>query len=213
MMRPQIKICGMKHNVTEVAGLHPEYLGFIFYDKSPRNFTGEIPNISGDISRVGVFVNATLNFINECISKHHLKVIQLHGDETPEFCKELRGDLLLSGNESIQLWKVFHIRDKFDFGKLTPYESHVDAFLFDTKGTSRGGNGIAFNWKVLGEYSSEKPFILSGGIGQEEVEKVKDIIRTGLPIVAVDINSRFEREPGLKDIKMLKRFIDELSRE
>jgi phosphoribosylanthranilate isomerase len=201
----------MKHNVAEVAGLQPDYLGFIFFENSPRNFTGEIPKLSEQIAKVGVFVNASIDFINESIQRHHLNVIQLHGEESPEFCEMLRNKQMKTGDESIRIWKVFHILDHFDFNNLKPYESYVDTFLFDTKGRTPGGTGLVFNWQVLSGYNSEKPFVLSGGIGIKEVGKVKDIMQTGLPVLAVDLNSRFEQEPGLKDIEELKRFIDELS--
>jgi phosphoribosylanthranilate isomerase len=210
-MRPGIKICGMKHNVAEVAALQPDYLGFIFYENSPRNFTGEIPKLSEQSAKVGVFVNAGIDFIIKSIRRHHLNVIQLHGNETPEFCELLRNKQIKTGNESLRIWKVFHILDHFDFNSLKPYENYVDAFLFDTKGSTPGGTGLVFNWDVLSGYDSEIPFVLSGGIGLKDVRKVKDIIESGLPILAVDVNSRFEKEPGLKDIEELNRFIDELS--
>jgi phosphoribosylanthranilate isomerase len=210
-MRPRIKICGMKHNVAEVAGLRPDYLGFIFYENSPRNFTSEIPKLAEDIIKVGVFVNATIDFIYESIRKHQLNVIQLHGNETPVFCEALRNKRIKTNDETVRIWKVFHILDHFDFNSLQPYENCVDAFLFDTKGTTPGGTGLVFDWQLLSGYNSETPFVLSGGIGLKEAGRVKEVIKTGLPVLAIDVNSRFEKKPGLKDVEELKKFIDELS--
>ncbi len=202
----KIKICGMKYNLEEVAKLQPDYLGFIFYDKSPRNFDGKISNIAEEISRVGVFVNANIEEILEKIIAFKLDVIQLHGEETPNFCIELSA---LSPNE-IEIWKVFSMKDSFDFTQLRSYENAVDKFLFDTKGKQKGGNGYAFNWDVLADYNSQKPFILSGGIGLDELPEIKKILKTGLPIHAIDVNSKFEISPGLKNTTDLKKIIDDL---
>ena len=209
-MRPAIKICGMKYNIAEVAGLGPDYLGFIFYDSSPRNYVGEIPDIPDHIKKVGVFVNSSLEFINKCIRNHHLQVIQLHGDESVEFCSSLRAAHANSSTQPIEIWKVFHILDSFDFKRLQPFERYVNAFLFDTKGTTRGGTGTAFDWNVLKDYNSKIPFVLSGGIGPGDLQKLKKAFSLGISVKAIDINSRFETEPGLKDIEKLKKFIDEI---
>jgi len=212
MNRIKLKICGMKHNLEEVSQLKPDYLGFIFYDKSPRSFEGDIPNLDSSISRVGVFVNASLEKISEKIKRYKLDVIQLHGNETPSFCNELS---LLVGNASnlpgtIEIWKVFSIKDSFNFNQLAAYEPIVDKFLFDTKGKEKGGNGYVFDWNVLKDYASGKPFILSGGIGLEEIPALKTILETELPIHAIDVNSKFESSPGFKNIHDLKKLIDEL---
>lgn len=201
-MKPLLKICGMKYNVAEMATLQPAYLGFIFYEKSPRNFEGSIPIISTNIKKVGVFVNEVVDIILEKIMFHKLDVIQLHGEESPEYISEL--------NTDIEVWKVFSVGETFDFNQLTPYEKVVDKFLFDTKGKNQGGNGVVFNWGVLQNYSSKKPFILSGGIGLEEVDAIHKLIERGLPIYAIDVNSKFEIRPGLKNSRDLKQFIDEL---
>lgn len=190
----------MKYNTQEVAALQPDYLGFIFYDKSPRDFQGVIPDIQDSIQKVGVFVDTEIAFAKAKIAQHQLDVIQLHGSESPAYIQELRS------NCSVQIWKVFAIKDQFDFKRLNAYEGLIDAFLFDTKGTQKGGNGYTFDWNVLKEYTSQTPFVLSGGIGLEEIEKVKEILTTDLPILALDVNSKFEVEPGLKSIKELKEF-------
>jgi phosphoribosylanthranilate isomerase len=205
-MNVKLKVCGMKYNSDEVASLQPDYLGFIFYDKSPRFFEGEIPKLPPEVRKVGIFVNATLEEISEKIKKHQLNVIQLHGDETPQFCEKLFAQCQTELAQ-VEVWKVFGIKDSFDFEVLKPYEKVVDKFLFDTRGKERGGTGKTFNWDVLQSYPSKKPFILSGGIGLEEIEELKKILQTELPIYAVDVNSKFESKPGLKNITDLKTFI------
>ena len=196
----KIKICGMKYseNILEVSQLLPDYLGFIFYEKSSRFFDGEIPEISKSIKKVGVFVNATLEEIKSKIKKYDLDLIQLHGNETPEFCSNLM-------QESLEIIKVFSVDDDFDFQILEAYENVCDYFLFDTKGKLHGGNGFTFNWQILEKYKSKKPLFLSGGIGIEEIAKIKTL---NLPIFAIDVNSKFEMEPGLKDINKLKFMVD-----
>ncbi len=202
----KIKICGMKYNTQEVAALQPDYLGFIFYEKSKRDFGDlEIPELPEGIDRVGVFVDADIAFAKAKITQHNLKVIQLHGSESPEYIKELQG-CLVECSRDLKIWKVFGIKDSFDFEQLIPYEGLVDAFLFDTKGKEKGGNGYTFDWSVLKNYTSQTPIILSGGIGLEEVEKVKEILATDLPIIALDVNSKFEDKPGLKNIEKLTEF-------
>ncbi len=192
----KLKICGMKYpeNILEVSQLLPDYLGFIFYEKSSRFFDGKIPKIPNSIKKVGVFVDATLEDINSKIKKYNLNLIQLHGNETKEFCLNLKKD-------KIEIIKVFSVDDDFDFEVLKEYENVCDYFLFDTKGKLHGGNGITFNWQILENYKSKKPLFLSGGIGIEEISKIKNL---NLPIFAIDVNSKFEIEPGLKNIKLLE---------
>ncbi len=196
-------------NIQTVATLLPDYLGFIFYEKSPRNFEGDIPKLPDSIKKTGVFVDASIEFIIKKVTQYNFKAIQLHGDETPEYCQNLDAKLL-DHRKSIEIWKVFSIKDEFDFNRLKPYEGIVDYFLFDTKGKEKGGNGYTFNWSVLKNYSSTTPFILSGGIGLTEIKKIKEILKTDLPIHGIDVNSKFEIEPGLKNIKELKKFITTL---
>ncbi len=188
-------------NILKVSQLLPDYLGFIFYEKSSRYFDGEILEIPNSIKKVGVFVNARLMEINGKIKKYDLDLIQLHGDETPEFCENLKHDKI----EIIQIIKVFSVDDDFDFDELEPFENVCDYFLFDTKGKLHGGNGITFNWQILEKYKSKKPLFLSGGIGIDEIEKIKTL---KLPIFAIDVNSKFEIEPGLKNINKLKLMVD-----
>ena len=198
----KLKICGMKYhdNILEIGSLLPDYMGFIFWEKSPRFFDGIIPNLPRTIKKVGVFVNATTSEILDKIEKYDLHAIQLHGQESVEFCLNLKEEI---GNE-IEIIKVFSVADDFDFEVLAPFDSACDYFLFDTKGKLPGGNGRTFDWKVLEKYPSTKPFFLSGGIGLAEIDSIKEILKTNLPIHALDLNSKFEIEPGLKNIQLCR---------
>jgi phosphoribosylanthranilate isomerase len=201
----KIKICGMgsPENILEVAALQPDYLGFIFFEKSERNFTGSIPELSDSIIKTGVFVNATLEFVLEKINKYNFGAVQLHGKESPEYCQKIK-------KLEVEVFKVFSIKNDFDFETLKPYESSVDYFLFDTKGKHPGGNGFVFDWSVLKKYNSKIPFILSGGIGLNEAEAVKEIMKSDLPVYALDLNSKFEIQPALKDTVSLKEFLNKI---
>lgn len=197
----------MKYNTAQVAALQPDYLGFIFYEGSKRNFTYDAPDLPKSVKKAGVFVDASVDFVLEKIEHFKLDVIQLHGDESPSYCYNLKK----RAGKNVQLWKVFRILDSFNFEKLKPYEELVQAFLFDTKGKEKGGNGYLFNWDVLKAYPFQTPFVLSGGIGLEEVSMVKEILKTNLPILAIDVNSKFESAPGLKNIEDLGIFIKKLN--
>ncbi len=207
----KLKVCGMKYqeNIAEVAKLQPDYLGFIFYKKSPRFFDGIIPSIPKSIKKVGVFVDASIPFILEKVKKYSLDAIQLHGTESPDFCVRCHAELVEASN-SIEIIKVFAIKDDFNFNRLKPYETVCNYYLFDTKGKLPGGNGYTFNWKVLKDYPSSKPFLLSGGIGPGETENVLSFLRMqeSKYCHAIDVNSKFETEPGLKNIELLKKFKD-----
>ena len=197
-----------QENITHVAKLKPDYLGFIFHEKSPRNFDGVIPGISNQIQKVGVFVDEKVEYIVRQIEKYQLSVIQLHGHESPEICRLLK-------STKAKVVKVFSIKDTFDFSILAPYEDACDYFLFDTKGKLPGGNGYTFNWDVLKSYpsTSTKPFFLSGGIGLNEVGKIKEFQKSEASkyCYALDVNSKFEIEPGLKNIEKIKEFKEHLS--
>ena len=203
----KLKICGMKYedNITEVANLQPDYLGFIFHEPSLRHFEGSIPEISNSIEKVGVFVDEKVEFISQQIEKYKLSIIQLHGHETPETCRLLKFS-------SASVIKVFSIKDEFDFSMLETYEDVCDYFLFDTKGKLPGGNGYTFNWDVLKNYPSTKPYFLSGGIGLDQVEKLKEFKKSNASkyCYVIDVNSKFEIEPGLKNIELLKEFKSQL---
>ena len=218
----RLKVCGMKYqdNILDVATLQPDYLGFIFHEPSPRNFDGFIPELSKQIQKVGVFVDKEIGFILDKIKTHQLGAIQLHGSESVEFCDALRHAELVSASHQknpkqvqVELIKVFSIKDEFDFSVLKPYEEVCDYYLFDTKGKLPGGNGYTFNWDALKEYPSTKPFFLSGGIGLNEVENIKLFLKTEASkyCCAIDVNSKFEIKPGLKNIEKLKEFKKQLS--
>ena len=200
----KLKICGMKYpdNILEVGSLLPDYMGFIFWDKSARYFDGTLPTLPKTIKKTGVFVNASQDDILEKVTKYDLQAVQLHGHESVAFCQELKNILA----KSIEIIKVFSVDSEFDFNQLEPFETVCDYFLFDTKGKLPGGNGTTFDWKVLEQYPSQKPFFLSGGIGLDEIDLVKQILKTDLPIYAIDVNSKFEIEARLKDKEKLDRF-------
>lgn len=201
----------MKYNIEEVAALQPDYLGFIFWKPSKRFFDGSIPKLPRTTGKVGVFVDANIDEILDRTNTYGLNAIQLHGNESPEFCAKLKEQFEYQ-NIKIDILKVFSIIDSFDFSQLSPYEKSSDFFLFDTKGKLPGGNGYQFNWKVLKGYPSKKPYFLSGGIGLEELDNVLEFLQKeeSKYCHAIDVNSRFEISPGLKDIDKLKKFKNRL---
>ncbi|APA63434.1 phosphoribosylanthranilate isomerase [Maribacter sp. 1_2014MBL_MicDiv] len=207
----KLKICGMKLNTSEVAQLRPDYLGFIFWEHSARFFDGEIPELPHTINKVGVFVDADINYIITLVKKHQLQGLQLHGHESPEYCRQVAEELMKL-NKKIEIIKVFSIKDEFDFESLTPYEDVCDFYLFDTKGKLPGGNGYTFNWSVLKNYPSNKPFFLSGGIGLNSLDKINEFMKSPESkfCYAIDVNSKFEIDPGLKNIEELQKFKEAL---
>lgn len=201
-METKLKICGMKNpeNILEISKLHPDFMGFIFWKKSSRYLSEDIPKLPEIIQKVGVFVNETIENVLSIVQKHDLRFVQLHGDESVEYCQNLF-------QKNVRIIKVFSIENSFDFSSLKPFEPYANYFLFDTKGKLPGGNGTTFNWEILKKYNSEKPFFLSGGIGISEIENLKKL---NLPIFAIDINSKFETAPGLKNPELIKQFISKL---
>ncbi|MFK7782332.1 phosphoribosylanthranilate isomerase [Psychroserpens sp.] len=203
----KIKICGMKNkdNILNVAKLNPEFMGFIFYKKSPRYFNTVIPDLPESIKKIGVFVDETFDYIKGIVQKHNLQGAQLHGNESPELCKQLK-------DINCIVIKVFSIKDSFDFNSLEPYENVCDYYLFDTKGKQPGGNGYKFDWSVLKKYSSIKPFLLSGGIGPNELDNLLLFLKRPEAFFchALDLNSKFETNLGLKNTEKLKAFKDQL---
>lgn len=204
----KLKVCGLKHerNIKELMQLPIDYMGFIFYKKSLR-FVEEqlsfdfIRTIPKHIKKTGVFVNENSYSIFDKIAHYDLDMIQLHGNETPELCAELK--------PYIKVMKAFQIQDDFDFKQLENYLSVVDYFLFDSSSESYGGSGKAFNWHLLKNYNYNIPFFLSGGINEEHIEEIKQL---HIPqLIAIDINSKFETEPGLKNTEHLKQFILKLN--
>lgn len=201
-----LKVCGMRdtNNVADLLEIGPDYIGFIFFEKSKRH-VAQFPNVEVPlaIKKVGVFVNETLENITEKVQEYELKAVQLHGDETPEFCSELSKSI-----PAIEIFKAFSVDELFDFNETKPYDAVCDVFVFDTKGKERGGNGVKFNWELLLNYKGTTPYLLSGGIGLEDIPLLKEFVQTSASedCMGVDVNSGFEVEPGLKKIKELKQF-------
>ena len=204
----KLKVCGMKYpdNIRKLSELKPDFIGFIFYDKSKR-FIGDRLNINKlnideTIEKVGVFVNASIKYILDEVQKYGLNLVQLHGNESPEFCNELQ-------QQNIKISKAFQVGEDFDFSELANYQAVCDYFLFDTKTTLYGGSGKKFNWQILEKYDNRKPFFLSGGIGLEDIGEIRKL--KNLNIYAIDINSKFEIEPGVKDIEKIRKFKEALN--
>jgi len=196
----QIKVCGLKNSdeIKKIDALQlTDYLGLIFYEKSPRNFQGESP-IMTKSKKVGVFVNENRSLIIEKAQKYHLDFVQLHGNESPEFCHLV--------NEKVPVIKVFHLEEDFPFKVLNGYVGHAKYFLFDTPSPEKGGTGRKFDWTLLNQYTGDTPFFLSGGLGPDDIDIIEKIQHPKL--IGLDLNSRFEIEPGSKNIDLLKTFIN-----
>ena len=203
-MSLKIKVCGMREheNIDQLIRLKPDFIGFIFHEKSLRNVT-EVPKtkIPKNIKKVGVFVNKSIDFILNKTAKFNLDFVQLHGDESPEFCKKLH-------QKKIPVIKAFNIDLTFDFKKPEKYQAYCSYFLFDAKGKLAGGNGILFDWTILQNYKNKTPFLLSGGIDETMANQIKNF--THPQFKGIDINSKFEIKPALKDIKKIKKMITKL---
>ena len=190
-------------NIEALAALTPDYIGFIFWAPSSRFIEGTTPVLPQHIKKTGVFVDASIDYIETNIKEHQLQAVQLHGKEAPEYCSYVQ-------SLGVEVIKAFSIKDQFDFKILAPYESSCDFYLFDTKGKLPGGNGYGFDWQLLKEYPSQKPFFLSGGIGLENIKAIRELEKTSLPLYAIDVNSAFESAPGVKKIDELTQFKNEL---
>jgi len=205
----KVKVCGIrdKRNLEYLSDAAVDFVGFIFYEKSERYFekgsiaASEMRNFKKE--KVGVFVDAEINEMVFTAKKYHLDYLQLHGNESPETCLELKN-------------KGFKVIKAIAVGKMLPenlssYESTVDYFLFDTKGKLPGGNGQHFDWDCLKHYALKTPYFLSGGIDPKDAGRITALHSDKL--IAVDINSRFEIQPGLKDEGKIKHFIKQLKHE
>ncbi|QJD77978.1 phosphoribosylanthranilate isomerase [Spirosoma rhododendri] len=204
----KLKVCGMRDadNLKEIAALNPDFIGFIFYDQSPR-FVGDeldetmVRSLPKSIRKVGVFVNASPDYILRMVKKYDFQYVQLHGTETPEFCRSMR-------NRGVNIIKAFRIDDSFNFSMLNNFKAQCDFFLFDAKGDQPGGNGVTFDWNILSRYDNEKPFFISGGIGLDNVDQVN--LLKGFKLYGVDVNSQVETAPGVKDVAKVKEILSYL---
>lgn len=205
----KIKVCGMNKeaNVKEIASLQPDFLGFIFYENSKRNFgLDELPQLDKSIKKVGVFVNESINIILKKVKIFNLDYIQLHGNEDESYCLDLINQL--NNNQlNTKIIKSFLIDDNFNFEQVKKYQ-FLDCFLFDTKGKLPGGNGTQFDWKILKKYEASVPYFLSGGIGLEHLDAVKHFLKQpeAKYCFAIDVNSKFELDYGIKDRSKLEQF-------
>lgn len=211
----RIKVCGMRaqENILALKALPLDYMGFIFYKDSKRD-VGENEtlktlladeNWQSPIKRVGVFVDAEIDTILHHVHDYSLDFVQLHGHESPEYCREINTLWSVSSMRSAKLIKAFSVGDASDFETVNAYQTHCQLFIFDTKGENPGGNGITFDWSLLSNYQGLIPFLLSGGIDEQHLPQIRQIQAPQL--VGVDINSKFELEPALKDVEKVKRFV------
>jgi phosphoribosylanthranilate isomerase len=206
---PKIKVCGMREaqNIRDVAALGPDYMGFIFFKESPR-FVGEDFGsllVKPPIQKIGIFVNETLDLIIQKVEEAGLEGVQLHGDETPEYCRELR-----ALRDQLLIIKSFNVGEDFDFTLLGGYHESCDMFLFDSKGAERGGSGVSFDWNILERYDQKTPFILAGGLGPQSLPELKTLCKRGFNLHAFDFNSQLEVSAGLKDLNLVKKVIEEI---
>ncbi len=182
-----------------------EFAGFIFYPKSPRYIKKfhlsalDVKREKLNINRVGVFVNATADEILKTVDDWRLQMVQLHGDESPKFCEHI--------SNHITTIKAFRIGpdENIDW-KIYPYRDSADMYLFDTVGVNYGGTGMQFDWNVLEKAQINKPYFLSGGIGADDTEKIKQFVPGQKDLFSIDVNSRFEISPGVKDMEMIEEF-------
>lgn len=206
----KVKVCGMRdvENIQALKYLPIHFMGFIFYEPSSRfvELNG-VPDINfkmlshWGIKKVGVFVNAELAYVIQKQIQYGLDYVQLHGDENIFYCQSLQ-------EKGIRIIKAFAVDDTFDFNDTRAYELFCDFLLFDTKGLLPGGNGVAFNWEVLKNYKGQTPFLLGGGVGPGLEDKI--IALDHPQFEGIDLNSKFETAPGMKDISRIRDFLTNL---
>lgn len=206
-----IKVCGMREpeNIRAVASLGVDMIGMIFYPKSPRYVQSRVDEEDRlPVQRVGVFVDESIANILKIIDTFHLDFVQLHGNESPQFVTMLRDALKESGFSGVRLMKALSIQTPDEVDRWQAYQGLVDLLLFDTPTAGYGGSGRRFNWSLLAHYQGDIPFLLSGGIGPDDVE---DILSFHHPMLkGIDLNSRFELAPAVKDVDLLRGFIHQL---
>jgi len=211
----KVKVCGMRdaENVRQVAALGIDMMGFIFYPKSPRCFKGldhesqvfPRTEMEKKVKRVGVFVNDSFGNIEMQTLRLGLDAVQFHGNESPGYCKHFQ-----EKHKELKVVKAISVATADDIQKYKEYVGAVDLFLFDTKCKAYGGSGEQFDWQVLEQYDGDTPFLLSGGIGLEDAERIKNFHHP--KCVGIDLNSKFEIEPGLKDVEKLKEFLEKIKK-
>ena len=198
------KVCGMREagNIREVEALGIDWMGFIFWAHSARNVSLKPDYLPSRCKRVGVFVNAPMAFIREKVREFGLDILQLHGREDADFIRQLRTEL-----PSLSVVKALNVAREEDLEQSKRYEGLCDYFLFDTKAEKVGGNGKSFDWEILHSYKGNTPFLLSGGIGPDDKERLRAFHHPQM--AGIDLNSRFEISPAVKDIHLLKSFLHE----
>ena len=194
-------------NIEQVAQLGVDMMGFVFYPKSPRYVSYVLARSDADrkVCRVGVFVNDSIPEILDKIHSFSLNAVQMHGNESRELCEQLR-----EANGDIKIIKAISVSNAGDIQKYKEYVGAVDYFLFDTKCKTVGGSGQQFDWQILDEYDGDVPFLLSGGIGPEDAFRIRTFHNS--QCVGIDLNSRFEIEPGVKDVEKLNKFLNEIKK-
>jgi len=192
-------------NIRDVESLGINLMGFIFWPRSSRYVAERPAYMPTKCKRVGVFVDETIETVCRLAADYALDYIQLHGHESPDYIRTL--------NAQCSVIKAFNIATAADLAQTAPYVGLVDYFLFDTKGPSVGGNGEKFDWSILSAYDGSTPFLLSGGIGPDDAESLSSYLSVldSRHCIGIDLNSRFERSPGLKDVATLRRFLTQLT--
>ena len=195
-----------QENIAQLVNLKPDFLGFIYYDKSARFVGDQIFEVPQEIKKVGVFVDASIDYIKTKVKEQGLQLVQLHGSETADFCKALKA--YFKSALSPKIIKAFSIDAHFNFESLNVYNEVCDYYLFDTRSALPGGSGMTFDWQLLEKYHSTKPYFLSGGLGLEQLENLKLFQEKELSkyCYSLDVNSRFEIKPGFKNLEKLKEF-------
>ncbi|MET1054427.1 MAG: phosphoribosylanthranilate isomerase [Pedobacter sp.] len=208
-MKAKLKICGMRDpdNISAVIELQPDYMGFILYPGSKRFVEGLdaaiVSAIPSAIKTTGVFVDEDIAAVKEAVKLYGFKAVQLHGNESPAYCDELK-EYFSRQDHVTEVIKAFGIDEDFDFNILSAYQNVVDYFLFDTQTPAHGGSGKAFNWRLLDKYKLQKFYFLSGGISLENVPELQQI--NDGRFYAIDVNSRFEEAPAVKNVGKLTEF-------
>ncbi len=203
----KVKVCGMRdpENILEILKEGPDFIGFIFYDESKRFVNDQtldyLRATKIETKKVGVFVNHDVQDLESIVNNYDLDFVQLHGNESPEYLRSIQGF-------DASIIKAFNVDESFDWNTLNAYDDLVEFFLFDTACSTYGGSGKKFNWDLIENYKLNTPFFLSGGISIEDVGQLKSL--TAFKPHALDINSRFEIEPGIKDTTLVSEFLNKI---